>query len=44
MSAVFVLLVLKVVAGLRTMIDPNRNPERTGEGSRTFSHAAFIRS
>jgi hypothetical protein len=44
MSAVFILLALKVVAGLRTVGDPNRNPERTGEGSRPFSRGAFIRS
>jgi hypothetical protein len=44
MSAVFILLALKAVAGLRAMNGPNHNPERTGGGSRPFSHVAFIRS
>jgi hypothetical protein len=44
MSAVFILLALNAVAGLRAMNGPNHNPERTGEVSRPFSHLAFIRS
>jgi hypothetical protein len=42
MSAVFILLALKAVARLRAMNGPDHTAERTGEGSRPFSHVAFI--